>query len=148
MMKFSWGKGIFITYAVFLVAILSVVVYLYTMDVNLVTEDYYEKELRHQEQIDKENRTNSLPENLKITVDQGIINLKFPSLFKPYQISGLVRFYRPSDSQKDFSVNIELGDKLEQTISTAKMLKGYWRIKVDWSANQNEYFNEKLVMIN
>ena len=147
-MKFSWGKGIFITYALFLVIILSVVVYLSSIDVNLVTEDYYEKELNHQDQIDKEARTSQLSEKLKITVTENLINLKFPSLFKPYEISGLVQFYRPSDSQQDFSVNIELSDSLEQTISTASIQKGYWRIKVDWSVEEKDYFNEKLVMVN
>lgn len=147
-MKFSWGKGIFITYALFLVIILSVVVYLSSIDVNLVTDDYYEKELKHQEQINKEARTNQLPEKLKITVTQNLINLKFPSLFKPYEISGLVQFYRPSDSQKDFSVNIELSDSLEQTILTSSIQRGYWRIKVDWTVEEKDYFNEKLVMIN
>lgn len=147
-MKFSWGKGIFITYALFLVIILTVVVYISSMDVNLVAEDYYEKELNHQEQIDKAARTNQLPEQLNIKVTQNLVNLKFPSLFKPYDISGFVKFYRPSDSQQDFSVNIELSDSLEQTISTTSIQKGYWRIKVDWTAEEKDYFNEKLVMIN
>jgi hypothetical protein len=147
-MKFSWGKGIFATYALFLVIILSVVIYLSGMDVNLVTEDYYKKELEHQSQIDRETRTNQLPEKLMIKVIQNTINLKFPSMFKPYEISGSVRFYRPSDSQQDFSVNIELNESSQQIIYTESIQKGYWRIKVDWSAKNIEYFNEKLVMIN
>lgn len=147
-MKFSWGKGIFITYSLFLVIILTVVVYISSMDVNLVTEDYYEKELNHQEQIDIAARTIQLPEQLNITVTQNLINLKFPSLFKPYDISGLVQFYRPSDSHQDFSVNIDLSDSLEQTIFTTSIQKGYWRIKVDWTVEEKDYFNEKLVMIN
>ena len=147
-MKFSWGKGIFIFYALFLVVILSIVVYISSIDVNLVTEDYYEKELNHQEQIDKEARTSQLPEKLKITVTENQINFIFPSLFKPYEISGLVQFYRPSDAKQDFSVSVEVNDSLEQTISTASIQKGYWRIKVDWSVEEKEYFNEKLVMVN
>lgn len=147
-MKFSWGKGIFITYSLFMAIILTVVVYIMSMDVNLITEDYYEKGLNHQEQIDKAARTNQLPEQLNIKVTQNLVNLKFPSLFKPYDISGFVKFYRPSDSQQDFSVNIELSDSLEQTISTTSIQKGYWRIKVDWTAEEKDYFNEKLVMIN
>ncbi len=147
-MKFDWGKGIFAAYAVFFVMIISVVVYMSSLDVNLVTEDYYEKELKHQEQIDKETRTSQLPEKLMIKVGQNLINLKFPSIFKPYDIAGLVQFYRPSDSRKDFSVNIRLDESSEQIISTENIPKGYWRIKVDWSANNIDYFNEKLVMIN
>jgi len=147
-MKFSWGKGIFITYALFFVIILSVVVYMSSIDVNLVTENYYDQELKHQDQIDKVARTNQLSEKMEISVIQNLINLKFPSLFRPYEISGFVQFYRPSDSKQDFSVNIELSDSLEQTISTASIQKGYWRIKVDWSVDEQDYFNEKLVMIN
>jgi hypothetical protein len=147
-MKFNWGRGIFLTYALFLVVIISMVVYMSSIDVNLVTEDYYEKELKHQEQIDKEARANQLPEKLKIIVRQNIVDLTFPSMFKPYEISGLVQFYRPSDSRYDFRVKIELNDSLKQTITTSTIQKGYWRIKVDWSAKNNDYFNEKLVMIN
>jgi hypothetical protein len=147
-MKFNWGKGIFLTYALFFVMIMSVVVYMSNLDVNLVTEDYYDKELKHQEQIDKETRTNQLPEKLQVNVMQNRIRLKFPSMFKPYEISGTVQFYRPSDSKLDFSVNIALNDSLKQIISTTSIQKGYWRIKVDWSADNIDYFNEKLVMIN
>ena len=147
-MKFSWGTGIFATYALFLVMILSVVGYLSSMDVNLVADDYYDKELKHQSQIDKQTRTDQLPEKLMIKVIQNTINLKFPTMFRPYEISGFVRFYRPSDSKQDFIVNIELNESSEQLISTESIRKGYWRIKVDWSAKNIEYFNEKLVMIN
>jgi hypothetical protein len=147
-MKFSWGKGIFITYTLFLVMILAMVTYLSSMDVNLVTEDYYEKELKHQEQINKEARTKELAEKLEISVQQDLVNFKFPSLFKPYEVSGLIQFYRPSDSMMDFSVAIKLENSLEQIISTTGIQKGYWRIKVDWSAADSDYYNEKLVVIN
>ena len=54
-MKFNWGTGIVLAFAAFIVFILYFVV-LSTRDPasnhDLVTEDYYKKELKYQEDLD------------------------------------------------------------------------------------------------
>ena len=49
----NWGKGIFIFYSLFVVAILSVVYFAFTQEVNLVSEDYYQQEIAYESQIER-----------------------------------------------------------------------------------------------
>jgi len=66
-MKINWGTGIVIAFIAFISFIMYFVV---NMNVNkkydhdLVTEDYYKKELEFQNDIDKETNAKNLVENL------------------------------------------------------------------------------------
>jgi hypothetical protein len=51
----SWGKGIILVFVVFVLGIGVLVYRSMTKNIDLVTTNYYEKELKYQEQIDKRN---------------------------------------------------------------------------------------------
>ena len=55
-----WPLGIVLVIATFLVVMFSVVGYLMTQDVNLVTDKYYEKELAYETRIKAIERTRGL----------------------------------------------------------------------------------------
>ena len=59
-LKLSWGTGIVISFVVFMSSTLAVVIYLMNQDVDLVTRDYYKKELAYQDQIERIERTNKM----------------------------------------------------------------------------------------
>lgn len=71
-MKISWGIKIFSLYGIFVLFVLAMVLFTMTKDVGLVTDNYYEKELTHQEHIDKLKRTEALEKGLKITMAQRV----------------------------------------------------------------------------
>lgn len=148
MKPISWGTGIVIVIVIFFIVVLGTVAFTTTIDVNLVTENYYEKELKHQNLIDKIKRTNNLPAQVSVKVLQDNVYLKFPSIFHDSRISGEIEFYRPSDHKKDFSLPIDLNDSLLQIISTGNISRGVWKIKIDWEVNSTTYYNEQIVMIN
>ena len=68
MMKFNWGTGNFIFIVVFFIVIFSFIYYTTTQQINLVEEDYYEKEIKFQEQIDRIH--NARPYEDQFTVKQ------------------------------------------------------------------------------
>lgn len=147
-MKISWGIKIAATYIIFVTGVIIMVLIFMNQDVHLVTDNYYAKDLEYQEQIDKIDRTGLLKEQLEIVNLQSVIKFVFPSEFSSAIISGRIDFYRPSDQSQDFSVEITTDSLLTQMISTGKMMKGVWKVKVDWSANGNKYYNEKILMVN
>ena len=49
-------------------------------DVDLVASDYYDKGIQHQNQIDRENRTNSMSEAVQIIPENGFVRLTFPKI--------------------------------------------------------------------
>ena len=147
-LEMNWGVGIFLGYGVFLVIVLGTVFFSTTQDVNLVTEDYYEKEIAYQQQIDKMNRTKNLPEQIVIKVEPGMIRFTFPEMFKESEIAGSLHMYRPSSKKQDVQVPIALDENFEQVFPTGNIAKGLWEINVDWQVNGVEYFNKKRVLIN
>jgi hypothetical protein len=147
-MKISWGMKITVTYVLFIIGVLIMVLVFMNQDVHLVTDNYYMKELEYQNQIDKINRTNELPKQLEIIKEEQSLKLVFPLQFKSEKIEGSIQLYRPSDPSKDFSISINTDSSGSQTISTEKFSKGIWKLKVDWAVMGIGYYNEKILMVN
>lgn len=146
-MKISWGTGLTIVIVTFLVATIGTVLYIMTIDVNLVADNYYEQEIKYQEQIDKIERTNLLPEQINVSVNGKIISVKFPSLFSYTEISGEIVLFRPSNKDFDVTVPIKIDSTYAQSISHPKLFKGLWKAKISWSTKNESYYNEEIIMV-
>ena len=147
-MKISWGTGILITIIIFMSITVLTGIYLMNQDVQLVTDNYYEKDLKYQNQIDKLNRTAALEENVEIKFDDFAVEIVFPESFSTEKISGEIYFYRPSDISKDFIIPLILNSERKQTIPVTRIDKGFWRIKLSWILEGDEYYNENVIIIN
>lgn len=147
-MKFGWGKGLLVSYLVFMVVILATVAFSFTMDVNLVSDNYYERELKHQYEIDKLNRYAQLPEKINFVVSADKLKISFPKIFSEEQISGKIIFFRPDDNNKDFSVKISTDDSLNHEVPLSAVAKGLWKISVDWQVKNVTYLTIKNLMVN
>ncbi len=126
-------------------ASLIAVVTMMNKDVDLVSKNYYQKEIKYQKQIDTEKRTSELNEKIKVNVLNKTLYVSFPDTAN---ITGELYFYRPSDYKKDFSVPIKIDDNREQAVNVSNLLKGYWRLKINWIMNNNDYYSEQPVYIN
>ena len=146
--KFNWGTGILLTIIIFMVIIISTVIYLMNQNVDLVASDYYDKGIHHQEQIDRVNRTNAIGDELQISPENGFIRLVFPKSYSQKSLSGTIKFYRPSDSKKDFALPISIDTTAQQIIPTQNLEKGYWTVKLNWIQDSIEYYKERSFLIN
>lgn len=145
--KLSWGKGILITYLGFVSGI-AFLVYRSTVEkIDLVTDNYYEKTLIYQKQIDKLNNTMSLMKKIKIEYpdieENSYLNITYP--IKPDK--GEIVFYRPSDASSDFSIDVSADECLLQKIDLKHVKKGLWKLKFEWSSSGVEYFQEEVILI-
>jgi hypothetical protein len=132
-MKFNWGKGIIIACAVFIAGILAMVAISMTKNIDLVTPNYYEKEIKYQEEISKINNTNNLKDSVKIDIGESLMLVRFPAVSEKSIIKGEIIFYRPSDSKKDFKVPIEADKNFETAIDISSIEKGLWKVKMNWN---------------
>jgi len=146
--SWNWGTGIFITIVIFLIISIGTTVFLMNQKVDLVSSDYYNKGIEHQKQIDRMNRTNLMDDRVTINLEKSFIRLIFPKDFSKQNYKGLVNFYRPSDSNKDFSIELSIDTSGQQLIPTSSLLKGYWKVKVDWTLDSIEYYKENAFVIN
>jgi len=147
MKKISWGTGIVIGIIVFVVISISMTVIFMTQDVDLVADKYYENSLQYQVEIDKQSRTKSLNEQVKINFNGEVINILFPSAYLDKNISGEIYFYRPSNPSLDFKVLLLMSTEGNQIIPVERLEKGFWRIKLNWTMDGNGYYNERAITI-
>jgi hypothetical protein len=146
-MNFDWGKKIAALYIGFVVLVVGMVIFAMTKNTDLVSDNYYEKEIKYQEQIDKEKRTKELPEQVKIEYLGSYVSVKFPQTYNSKDIKGSILFYRPSEASRDFRLNIEPDENGEQKIMTNKFSKGIWKVQISWKMNGTDYYNESIVRI-
>lgn len=146
--KFNWGTGILITIILFMIIVISTAVYLMNQDVDLVTNDYYNKGINHQQQIDRMNRTNAMEDKVQISPENGYLKLKFPKSYAQKSFNGTIQFYRPSDSKKDFALSISIDTSAQQLIPVQNLEKGYWKVELSWTQGSLEYYKESSFVIN
>lgn len=146
--KFNWGTGILITIILFMLIVISTAVYLMNQDVDLVTNDYYNKGINHQQQIDRMNRTNAMDDKVQISPENGYLKLKFPKSYAQKSFNGTIQFYRPSDSKKDFALSISIDTSAQQIIPVQNLEKGYWKVELSWTQDSLEYYKESSFVIN
>ncbi|NOX17405.1 MAG: hypothetical protein GXO87_03875 [Chlorobi bacterium] len=147
MKRISWGTGIALTIIIFMLTSFGFIYFSFSQDVNLVEDNYYEKEMKYQEQIERINRANALPEKLAIKIADSMLDVTFPTIFSPERISGKVHLYRPSAEKSDVFYEIKLNNKNKLFIPTDNLSLGMWKVKVSWAAEGLDYYNEKIIMI-
>lgn len=146
--KFNWGTGILIVFIIFMVSVLTQVFFYMNTNVDLVTDNYYERELAYQDHIIKVKNTENLSEQIIIKNSSGELNVNFPQGYSAEKIKGSILFYRPSDPSKDITLNLKLDDQNTQKIKTSNFINGYWKIKLNWEYGSDSYYHEQTLIIN
>ena len=132
----NWGLKITLLYVGFVAMILTLVFKASGEKVELVTTDYYAKELVHQTKMDALSRALPYKEEIKVNVTANTMELAFPNAIMPE--SGTIGIYRPSDAAQDKTIAIALSEG-QQVINTTGWMKGYYRINLTWMAKGVEY---------
>jgi hypothetical protein len=139
--------GIVIAIVVPIVLLIAFVIFSSSNSFKLVEKDYYQKEIHYQSQIDREVRTNQLEKDVSIYSEGEAVTLQFPLVFSPDDINGDIIFFRPSNSNDDFNVQIDLNEYGRQIINNTEMRGGAWIVKVFWNNQLGEYYTEKRIYV-
>lgn len=141
-MKFNWGHGIFIAIVLGITGFLTLVYITTNQQIDMVTDEYYPKELKYQEQIAKEVNYNALAERIQIENDDSL-KFNFPRLTnEAKEISGTIHLYRPSDKRLDIETDLTLDTAFCMIIDKALLRSGKYQVIVDWEANGVEYLSK------
>jgi hypothetical protein len=146
-MKWNWGTGIFIVIVLFVGACVTFIVYSQHEKWSMVEEDYYPKELRHEEKLVKMRNANALSEQLKVTIEKQNLVVTFPADLHGKAITGSINIYRPSDETLDVILPVATDTALVQLIPLQKLKHGRYVVKIDWTSSGNDYFKELDVFI-
>jgi nitrogen fixation protein FixH len=114
--------------------------------VDLVSPDYYQQELAYQQRMESVARTAALPAPVEMTYDPSgnRLTVQLPTALASQSIKGQLHFFRPSNQLLDFELPLHASG---QEFSTVKMKSGYWRVRLDFTADKQAYFLEQPLTI-
>ncbi|MCK9426856.1 MAG: FixH family protein [Ignavibacteriaceae bacterium] len=146
--KWNWGTGIVVFIAFFIMMNVVIIIFAFSEKVDLVTPNYYEKELKYQDEIDAQQKTLQLGENVSVEYQSQVLSLQLPKKFYGKEISGNILLYRPSDSLKDVKIILQPDSSGKQIVSVKELIKGMWKVQIKWSFENISYSDEKSIYIN
>jgi len=146
--KLNWGWSILLVYLTFMLIFLFAFYRSFKeLESNeLVTQDYYEKELVYGDVINKRQHADTMRIPVKIFQKQKKLIIKFP----PYidKAEGKILLYKPDNSKLDSNISLQLDDSKQQIINSSKLIPGRWNISVEWQTKKVPYLVEQKMTIN
>ncbi len=115
--------------------------------VDLVTTDYYAKELKYQLKIDAMNRVGLLSDTVKYEMNEGKLTVVFPKDFAGKKITGDVVLYCPSDEDKDITQTFSIQDA-PLFVPVGVLNKKEFELQLSWQADGRSYYFQKKLLIN
>lgn len=114
-------------------------------DYDLVTEEYYKKEMVYQKEIDDEENSNSLETAISGEKTTEGWLLTFPKNIDYSKIEGTVFLYRPSNKQLDFQLPLKLSSG-NLLIPDQRLVAGRWNTIVQWTYEGEDYLYKKEIV--
>jgi nitrogen fixation protein FixH len=144
--KFNpWPYGIILFFMLLFCGIATVVVIAATHRETMVSENYYEQELKFQDRIDSAARAQKCGARLRLDGPEGKLVVAVPAEQLAQKISGAIVFYRPSSPDLDCQFPLAPGVDGVQTVDVSKLKAGLWQVRVDWEAGGQGYFLEQKI---
>ena len=142
----NWGYKILIVYAVFVVGILFLVFKSSSQKMDLVTTDYYEKELKYQQKIDETNRVNALLSPVTCEIKNNELVINFPKDFSGKNLTGEATLYCPSDEDNDATQKFNIVDA-PLIVRIPSIKKNAYELHLTWQSGELNYYFEKKIFI-
>ncbi|RYZ29082.1 MAG: hypothetical protein EOO10_07460 [Chitinophagaceae bacterium] len=143
-MRISWGYKIAIFYLSFVTGILFLVYKANRESFDLVTENYYEAELKYQEVIDQKSNASELSAPPSITHSINSVSIQLPREFAGKAVEGEIYLYRPSNASKDIRKSFNTQDGFYQLL-LEKELSGSYDLKLTWKTGGKEFLREQKI---
>lgn len=145
--KINWGTRIVLLYAGFVMLTVTLVYKSMRTDFDLVSNDYYNEELKYQEIIDAGKNQATLSAPVQIEQQGNIIQFKFPPEFTGTTMTGSVHFYSAINEEWDrqYTLNTING---QSRISSDKLKHGQYTAKIRWTHNGKAYYQETSIKTN
>ncbi|MEM9327548.1 MAG: FixH family protein [Bacteroidota bacterium] len=137
----NWGHGLTVSFILFAGFMTWLVIGSFKQNIDLVTDEYYQAELQYQDRMD-EIQNNTAATQIRVVQSTERIQLEFPIIPE----EGAIHLYRPSDSRLDQHFQMEDGEDAK-IIDLDGLIKGYYILKMTWTAGGERYYQEKGVFI-
>jgi nitrogen fixation protein FixH len=140
--KFNpWPYGIIAFFGLLFCGIATALAIALTHRETMVNDNYYERELNFQQQIDSAVRAQKSGARIQLVAGKLLVTVPAEQVTKT--LSGAIRFYRPSSAEMDRECPFAPDASGSQTLDISKFAAGLWRVQFTWSAGGQDYFLEQ-----
>lgn len=140
--KMNWGARIALLYGGFVVLIVVLVTKSMREDFDLVSTDYYNKELAYQNVIEAGKNQATLSEPVKVYKDGSNVTIDFPAEFDGAVVEGNIQFYSKLNAKWDRSIPVAIDEQGNCSIPVDKLVNTIYTVKMDWRADGKTYYQE------
>ena len=140
-MKIGWGTRVAFLYGGFVVMIGVLVFSSMRQEFDLVSKDYYQKELAFQDVIDAGKNQSGLSRPVDIMKTGEHVVFSFPPEFSGQEIEGDITFYSPVNAAWDRSYPIA-GEGIVYSIPVRTMEQTLYQVKITWESGGKKYYQE------
>lgn len=145
--KASWRLYVILPIVVFALGMIVMVTISMTRKIDLVADNYYEQELKYQQQIDMKNNSSALEKVIRVESGLNSAFIICDSLHEIKGMSGEIKFYRPSDASMDFAVSFLPDAAGRQVVTHPNLNRGLWKMRLNLSANGELYAIDRSIFI-
>ena len=142
MKKLHPGHYIIIFFVFFISFLITALVASRQQNHNLVSEKYYDLDIKYQQHLNAKNNIASNPDKIQLKQDAAqklaVVTIKDTDATP----DGKIKLYRPSDNQKDKEYKLTLDSNGNMKISVENLDKGRWILIADWKENDTYYYKE------
>jgi hypothetical protein len=144
-----WPYAIIAFFTVAIICAVTFVAFCLRNSSELVTTDYYELELRHQQRMDSEARTRQLASRLAVVLDPTSqhLTVQLPKEHASLQPTGEIHLYRPSAAGLDRKLALHVDPQGEQSLDARELSAGLWHVRVTWTVNGAEFYADQPVVL-
>lgn len=146
-MKLNFGVKVVVFYLAFVALILTLVFKCINNKSELVTKDYYAKELVFQNRLDASKRQAESNYNISYTFNSSQLVFELDSNLVNEKIEGTLTFYRPSNSKLDIVKPISFING-KQIVQLNEFKKGLYKVQFDYKVNNLPYYKEYTLEFN
>lgn len=138
--KFTWLHGLMIALGCFIIFISSLVFFAGNMG-EMVEDNYYDKTVHYQDDINAAKRTNNLAQKPELIQQANGYLIRF---YQEPQ-SGEIHFLRSNNSEEDVLQPLDLNSRKEQLVHATKLKDGEYEVSIRWKQNGEDYLLKKTV---
>lgn len=140
MKNLNWGHGLMIALGGFIVFILFLILVfpMGKQNAEMISNDYYEEELKYQDVIDAKQNVAQLKEIPTYKATKNGMEISFPESIKVDNNDANFFLFRTEDSNLDIKKDVKLQNN--KFVIPAKVVsKGSYTLKIKWSENTKPY---------
>jgi hypothetical protein len=137
----NWGKGIAIALGAFIIFILVLAIKLMTTKVDLVTPNYYEREINYSEEMDAVQNSEDLDEKIALNFIEGYLAVKIPEKLSAENIE--LKLIRNNDEKLDRDYKIE--NTKTFLIDKNELVVGLYDAEIYYTVDGEKYMQKEKI---